>query len=147
MKNIQLSTALWVLLAATLGSINACSSMTTSEYSVYIFKRQMDESIGCPFVNTFLNNRFIERKQIVEGKAEYILNGRPQSSCVIGFIVDEKAQTSTCARPLTEAVKLYYLHRGLDNGQPPWKGDVTGAIVSWRYISAPTACRADFSGH
>lgn len=134
----------WVLL---LSGVTACVQMSTLEYNRYIFKRIMDESVGCPFVNTFLNNRFLERKLVADGKAEYMLNGGQKSSCVIGFIVDEEAPTSSCARPLTEGAKIYYLQHGLDNGQPAWNGDITGAIVSWRYVSDPSACIADFSGH
>lgn len=120
--------------------------MTSFEHGRLVFEAMKNAHIGTSFVSSVLNNPYTTRTKIETGKAEYVSRS-PKSGCVIGFTVDEQAPIS--ARdyiPPTDANKRYHMEHGLANGQPAWIGEVTGAIVSWRYISDPSLCLADFSG-
>ena len=133
-------------LALLLISLSACGQAASYEHSRHVFEKMMNVSLGCSFVNWVRNNPYTERVSIKDGKADYISRSL-KSACVIGFTIDEKASTASCANRLpTEEAKRNFMQRGLDNGQPAWSGEVTGAIVSWRYISDPSLCVADFSG-
>lgn len=135
-----------IRLALLLTLLSACGQMTPHERSRAIFEEMTNVSLGCSFVNWVRNNRYTERVSIKDGKADYVSRSM-KSACVIGFTVDEKASTSQCKLLLpTEEAKRNHMQRGLDNGQPAWSGEVTGAVVNWRYVSDPKFCVPDFSG-
>jgi hypothetical protein len=127
---------------------SGCGSgqITPHEHGRLVFEEMMNVRLGCSFVNWVRNNPYTERVSIENGKADYVSRSL-KSSCVIGFTIDEKASTSACTLLLpTEEAKRNHMQRGLGNSQAAWVGEVTGAIVSWRYISDPSLCVADFSG-
>jgi hypothetical protein len=143
LKNKSKLTSLAVML---LSSLSACSGVAMHERNRSIFEEMMNVGVGCSFVNSVRNNPYTERMSIKDGRADYVSRSL-KSACVIGFTIDEKASTSACTLRLpTEEAKSDHMQRGLGNGQPAWKGEVTGVIVSWRYISDPSLCVPDFSG-
>lgn len=131
---------------ALLLPLSTCGQVTSHEHSRLVFEEMTNVSLGCSFVNWVRNNPYTERVSINDGKADYISRS-VKSACVIGFTIDKNASTSACSYRLpTEEAKRNHMQRGLGNGQSAWEGEVTGAIVSWRYISDPSLCVADFSG-
>lgn len=143
-KNKSKLTPLALMLV--LGSLTACGGVAMHEHNRSIFEEMMNVRVGCSFVNWVRNNPYTERINIKDGRADYVSRSL-KSACVIGFTIDEKASTSACTLRLpTEEAKNNHMQRGLGSGQPAWIGEITGAIVSWRYISAPSHCVPDFSG-
>lgn len=132
-----------------LSTVHACGNMPSQKkYSHYIFEQGMNHEIGCSLINSRLNNRFTERKKTLDGEAFYI-SRLPNTSCVIGFTVGETIISPLkCSRLLpSDADKRNYSSGKGRDIQPPWDGEINGVILRWHFVSDPSACQANFSGH
>jgi hypothetical protein len=131
-----------------LAQITACSQISPQEYSHLVFEQGMNYEIGCSLINSPLNSRFTVRQNIVAGNAHYISRSS-KTSCIIEFTVGENTNPPLVCGSLlpSEAEKRDYANGKFRSIKPFWNGEINGVILNWGYISNPSDCMADFSGH
>lgn len=137
--------AVWLLSIAQF-SCGPYAGMTSREQAHAVFEVMQNNKIGTSLVNSVLNNPYTERVAINGRKAVYV-SRRKSSPCITEFTIDADVRpfAKGYVHP-SESAKRYYVQHGLPNGQPAWEGELSGAIVSWRYLSDPKSCIADFTG-